>query len=83
MTTIHPDNRQGNQTLAQWMSPSDFATCPRCGIPRRINASRAGRLCRDCWLVERLAARIEPEPAVGVWVNRRGVRVLTNPEEAA
>lgn len=75
MTTVHPDNKGGTQVLAQWMNPADWAECPRCGVLRKIHASRKGKLCRDCRTVEHHAARIEPEPAEGVPVYRRGVWV--------
>lgn len=48
MTTIDLDNRAGNQALAQWLNPSDYSTCLRCGITRRTRLGRETELCRDC-----------------------------------
>lgn len=66
MSTVDLSNHSGNQALAQWERPSDYAACSRCGVTRRIHPGRSSKnLCRDCWLVENETARIEPEPVNG------------------
>jgi hypothetical protein len=83
MSTVDLTNHSGNQALAQWERPSDYAACSRCGITRRIHPGRSSKnLCRDCWVVENETARIEPAAIEGgTWNYRAGVwRWVPDPE---
>jgi hypothetical protein len=83
MSTVDLTNHSGSPGISQWFTPSDYRTCLRCGVLRRVHTNRPPTdLCRDCRAVEHDTGRLQPEPIEGgTWTRHGGVwRWTAEPE---
>lgn len=75
---------EGTWLNGKYLTPSEIATCTRCGLQRRIQPGRKrSDLCIDCSSVERAARKQAAEaPAGRPWTDDKGITTWAVPMSA-